>query len=174
MIKTKRLVIKPYTENDYNQMFELLTNQKIKETYVIPDFKSLEDVQEYIVKLKELSYSNSHFERGIYLNEILIGFVNDVEIVNKSIEIGYVIHPEYQKQGFATEMLAEVIRFLFNQGYDSIKCCAFITNQASIRVMEKCHMKPLNYKVELLYQSKIQECIYYSIERSNFELLTIN
>lgn len=43
VIKTKRLEIKPYQDADQDAMIELLTNQEIKENYMIPDFQTEED-----------------------------------------------------------------------------------------------------------------------------------
>ena len=44
-----------------------------------------------------------HLEYGIYLNDMLIGFVNDCGIEADEIEIGYVIHPDYKGLGYATD-----------------------------------------------------------------------
>ncbi len=167
MIKTERLVIKSYSDSDYDQMYELLTNNLIKETYVIPDFQSSQEVKNFFNKLIILSQSNNHYEKGIYLNNHLIGFVNDVEIENDTIEIGYVIHPNHHNLGYASEMLNAVIKDLFGRGFNTIKCCAFESNHASFRVMEKCNMKPMNHFVEMIHQSKKQRCEYYSISRND-------
>ena len=164
MIKTSRLMIQPYDILDKNPMIELLKNPIIKQNYVIPDFSSTKECEEYFLKLLRYSHSLKHYERGIYLNQHLIGFVNDVNIENKKIEIGYVIHPEYHQQGYATEMLEAVIIDLFNNGYEEIICCAFESNKASFRVMEKCHMKPMNKVADFSHQDKIQKVIYYSIK----------
>ena len=42
-IKTKRLEIKPYDDSDQPAMIELLTHEDIKETFMIPDFKTEDD-----------------------------------------------------------------------------------------------------------------------------------
>jgi len=173
MIKTKRLVIKPYSIDDENRMIEILINKAIKDSYIIPDFSTFEDAKNYFMKLMDFSLSAQHYERGIYFDNQLIGFVNDVEIENKSIEIGYVIHPNYHHQGYATEMLAAVINDLFSIGYKEVKCCAFEFNRASFRVMEKCQMKPTNQVVEMTHQFKKQRCIYYAIKRSDFKVLEL-
>lgn len=80
-------------------MIELLTNDDIKKTYLIPDFKTEEEITGMVEKQLEFSLSEAHFVRGIYLDHTLIGFVNDVEIANGVIELGYVIHPAFQNRG---------------------------------------------------------------------------
>ena len=51
MIKTQRLIIQPYNDNDEFDMIELLTNNTIKENYIIPDFKTIEESSNYFKKL---------------------------------------------------------------------------------------------------------------------------
>lgn len=167
MIKTSRLVIQPYDILDKNAMIELLKNPIIKQNYIIPDFTSIREGEEYFLKLLRYSHSLQHYERGIYLNQKLIGFVNDVSIEDKTIEIGYVIHPDYHQQGYATEMLEAVIFDLFNNGYEEIICCAFESNKASLRVMEKCHLKPMNKIISLTHQNKIHKVLSYSIKKQH-------
>lgn len=107
MIKTSRLVIQPYDILDKNAMIELLKNPIIKQNYIIPDFTSIREGEEYFLKLLRYSHSLQHYERGIYLNQKLIGFVNDVSIEDKTIEIGYVIHPDYHQQGTRQKCLKQ-------------------------------------------------------------------
>lgn len=105
MIVTDRLILKPYSDNDQKRMIELLTNKEIKKTFIIPDFDTQEDVAKMFYKMKDYSLSDEHYERGIYYNNNLIGWINDVDIKDDTIELGYVIDPEYSGRGFATEAL---------------------------------------------------------------------
>lgn len=163
VIKTKRLEIKPYQDADQDAMIELLTNQEIKENYMIPDFQTEEDAIGMFKKLQAFSYSDEHYERGIYLNHQLIGFVNDVEIGNGVIELGYVIHPMHKNMGYATEMLRAVIDELFHKGFRQIAACAFENNAASIQVMQKCGMKKVAKEEDIFYRGVLHHCYYYAI-----------
>lgn len=163
-IQTKRLLIKPYTEEDCNRMIELLTNDDIKKTFMIPDLPTQAKAKAMFDKLFELSASKDHYNAGIYYQDNLIGFVNDVGIENRVIEMGYVIDPHYQKQGFATEAFQAVIQDLFQMGFIEVIAGAFAENTASLKVMEKCGMKRLDKTDELTYRGKMHHCIYYSIK----------
>ncbi|MCR0206063.1 GNAT family N-acetyltransferase [[Clostridium] innocuum] len=44
MIKTRRLILQPFTEADQDAMEQLLCNEKIKETFMLPDFTSPDEV----------------------------------------------------------------------------------------------------------------------------------
>lgn len=165
MIRTLRLTINPYRDQDQEKMIELLTNSIIKETFIIPDFKTKEEAVKMFEKLKAYSFDPYHYERGIYLKEELIGFVNDVEINGTSIELGYVIHPVHHNLGYATEVLTAVIQDLFNNGYTEVITGAFEKNRASCRVMEKCGMQQLDRVEEMEYHGRLQRCIYYHIQK---------
>lgn len=164
-IKTDRLVMKPYTEDDEESMIALLTNETIKETFMIPDFETKEDEIAMFRKLLTYSHSEEHFERGIYYNDKLIGFLNDVEMSDSVIELGYVIHPDYHGQGYATEALQAVIKELFDCGYQEIVAGAFEENLASIRVMKKCGMLPIEKTEDIEYHNRVHHCVHFSIKR---------
>ena len=72
---------------------------------MVPDLKTTEQVTALAETL--ISYSQiedvEHLAYGIYADDRLIGFINDCGMENDTIEIGYVIHPDYQGKGYATE-----------------------------------------------------------------------
>lgn len=168
MLETKRLILKPYGDEDEDRMIELLTNDTIKETYIIPDFASREEACAMFRKLKQYSESDGHYEFGIYLSNELIGFVNDVSVVHETIEIGYAFHPDFHNKGYATEMLAAVIEDLFRKGFSKVVAGAFENNAASFRVMEKCGMWRNGKEKAIYYQDRIQRCIYYEVSMMTF------
>jgi ribosomal-protein-alanine N-acetyltransferase len=165
-IRTKRLVIKPYEKKDLEALSELLLDEEIKRSFMIPDLGTKEALDRMLDKLYRYSLSDEHFERGIYLNGILIGFVNDVEIHEGTIELGYVISPLYKGQGYATEMLKAVIQALLGNGFDTIITASFDWNAGSIRVMEKSGMHRISRDEHVLYHGKDERCVYYSTASS--------
>jgi len=163
MIKTERLEIKPYQDADQTAMIELLTNQEIKETFMLPDFQTEEELVHMFNRFKSYSCSDLHYERGIYLNQQLIGFVNDVEMRDDVIELGYVIHPAYKNKGYATEMLKAVIANLFEKGFRQIVAGAFENNVASFQVMKNCGMKKMTKEEDICYRGITRHCYYFEI-----------
>lgn len=168
MLETQRLVLHPFHDSDLEDAMELLYNDEIKKTFMLPDFPLREDAEKMFDALKNMSDSQDHFVYGIYYNEKLIGFINDVEIDGPIIEIGYVIHPKMQNQGYATEMLLSSIEELFRIGYLEIRAGFFEENQASRRVMEKSGMKPIPYTTDIEYRGKRHHCIYYAVTAPQF------
>ncbi len=161
---TKRLVIKPYSDTDQTRLIELLTDERVKATFMIPDFSTHAEAVAMSERLIHRSHCDEHYERGIYADRMLIGFVNDVDMDNTRIEIGYVIHPDHWNQGYATEAISAVIRDLFRKGYIEIKAASFADNAASRRVMEKYGMRRNGETSVIAYHGVLWECIYYAIK----------
>ena len=163
--KTDRLMIKPLSESDKLDMLELLYDSEIKKTYMIPDFENAEAAEKLFYAFMRLSNSSERYVGGVYLDDKLIGFLNDTEISGKTVEMGYVISPEYKNRGFCTEALGGVIKYIFDNGFNEVICGAFEENGASIRVMQKCNMKLLDKIDKIEYRGKTHNCVYYSITR---------
>lgn len=159
--------LRPITEAEKAVMLELLTDGQIKQTYMLPDFPSIEDAVPLFQRLCGLSREEGRFVRGIFAEGTLVGFLNDVEIQNGSIELGYVIHPAHWGKGYATAALREAISQLFSLGYREVLAGAFAENPASIRVMEKAGMTRISKQDQIEYRGKIHSCVCYSKERSH-------
>ena len=99
--------------------------------------------------------------RGIYCGNELIGFLNDVETTEESIELGWVIAPDKQNKGYCTEAVKTAIEDLFSRGYASVIAGAFSQNKASIRVMEKAGMQPIEKTEEIEYRDQTHKCVYF-------------
>ena len=147
---------------DLETMLDILTNDCVKQTYMLPDFPSREDAVPLFQKLVGLSGDSRRFVRGIYADETLVGFLNDVEIENGAIELGYVIHPRFQGNGYATEALGIAIGELFRLGFQAVITGAFRQNAASIRVMEKNGMTRIEKAEPIEYRGKTHICVYYT------------
>lgn len=164
-IFTERLLLRPYTEADCEPMIRILRNKEISKTFMLPDFEDDAAAEALFQKLLIRSHQDAHFERAICLEDRLIGFLNDVEIKDGTVELGYVIHPDYQNRGYATEALTASIQELFRQGYSTVQAGYFTENPASGRVMEKSGMHPVSRVDTIEYRGKIHKCLYYEIKK---------
>ena len=160
-IKTERLILRSMCDTDCDDVCSLLTNKQIAKTYMLPDFKSREEEIELFNLLKNLSIDPDRFVYGIDLGGRIIGFINDVEISDDSIELGFVIHPDHHNKGYATETLTHAIDTLHDMGYTTVKTGAFECNLASRRVMEKAGMRRLDSTEEIEYRGVVRKCIMF-------------
>lgn len=164
-IKTNRLILKQIQEEDLGSLIDILKNEEVTKTFMVP---ILSDEKMISLAKKIIAYSDilddSHFEYGINLNNKLIGFINDCGITEDEIEIGYVIHPLYHNNGYATEAVSLALAELKEMGFKKVIAAYFSSNIASLRVMEKCGMKKISYENEIEYRGKKHKCLYCGIE----------
>jgi RimJ/RimL family protein N-acetyltransferase len=169
VIYTERLCLRPVFDRDKEDMLTLLTNEAVSETYMLPVFHSRDEALGLFEALKRLSISDDRFVYGISLDDRVIGLINDVQIDDKEVELGYVIHPSYHNKGYATEALRAAMEEIFLSGYTAVQTGAFAENTPSMRVMEKCGMTRTTQEETIPYRGKLHRCIYYRKERPVFE-----
>ena len=162
-LRTTRLELHSFRANDLENALAIFYNEEIKKTYMLPDFPSRENAIALFDRLMRLSNNVNRFVYGIYKDNVLIGFMNDVEITSSTIEVGYVIHPDYQNQGYMTEALKACIEELFRIGYTTVKAGHFEENIASGRVMKKCGMHRIDHTDTLEYRGVTHICVNYEI-----------
>ncbi len=161
-IQTRRLTLGEIRDCDFDDMMSVLKNDVVAATYRIPDLDTREAELELFEYLRDISQREDRYLFGIFLDGKLIGLINDCEINDECIEMGYALHPDYQNRGYTTEAFSAVIKSLLSKGFTEIIAGAFEDNIASIRVMEKCGMKRTKMTAEIEYRGKTHKCIYYS------------
>lgn len=160
-IKTDRLLLHSLTNEDMFNLIDLLINKEVGKTYMVPPLETDDKKIKLFEAIKRLSYVDDKFVYGIYLNDKLIGLINEVDTDGDAVELGIAIHPTYKGNGYATEVLSASFCCLFDMGYTSVKTAAFEENIASIRVMEKCLMTRLSEITETEYNGKIHKCVWF-------------
>lgn len=172
-LSTPRLTLMPFSEKDMDRVIAILCNEEVGKTYMVPAFDSREQAERMFARLRELSLAKDHFVYGIYLENRLIGFLNDVEMTADTVELGYVIHPDEQNRGYATEALGAAIAELFRMGFSRVRAGYFAENPASGRVMEKCGMKRIPETGEIEYRGAVHRCVYCEIPADEGKLTHI-
>ena len=166
LIRTDRLVIRSLDAADADDILEIVYSDKVKATYMLPDFPTREDALKLFNRLLTLSHSSSHLVVGISCEGKLIGFLNNTEITDNHIEVGYAFHPDDWNRGYATEAMTAMIAELFRLGFPAVRAGYFEENPASGRVMEKSGMQRIEYSDTIEYRGKNHRCLYYEL-RSN-------
>ncbi len=156
------IVLKPMAEQDCAAVARILKNDTVKRTYMVPDLTD-PDARKLASRMIALSRDPERYVRGIYLREQLIGFLNDTEIDDRSIELGWVIDPDHHNRGYATAAVRAAIGELFAAGYGQVVAGAFAENAASIRVMQKTGMTPMHKTEQIEYRGETHLCVYYTV-----------
>ena len=145
VLETERLILKRGTLEDYQKVYEY-------------DFTKLRDINgefDFVkrdpqkIKGYEEVYPES-YDWILYLKasgEPIGNVVADREQQDiKSIELAFNTHPNLWKKGYTTEALIQIMKFLFDQGYENILCGYDEGNIKSKNIGEKLGFLP--YKVE--------------------------
>ena len=164
-LHTKRLVLKPFCEGDEDAVLRIITNERVAKTFMVPEIRSAEEGRKVFDALLKLSNTEGRCLLGIFLEDALAGFINDVDINGKSIELGWAMHPDFQGRGYATEAAEALINKLFSEGFEEIRAGAFEGNEASFRVMEKLGMRRISFEESIDYRGEKHRCIYYAIKK---------
>ena len=165
ILRTPRLTLRPFAPTDADNAIAIFQSDKVKATYMLPDFPTRESAIKLFDRLMALSHGSEHLVLGIALGDTLIGFLNDTGTENGMIEVGYALHPDYWNQGYATEALTAVIAELFRLGYSTVRAGFFEENPASGRVMEKSDMHRIDFTDSIDYRGTFHRCIYYEIDQ---------
>lgn len=163
--RTCRLEIKPISLEDKEAVLDLLTNEIVGKTYMLPGYQSRREAEPLFERLVLLSADESRCVAGVYLDGQFIGMMNDVERKGGQVEMGYAYIPDYYNRGYATEAFQGAISWLLDHGFETVVAGAFEINPASMRVMEKCGMTKQNYTDEIEYRGVTHTCIYYAISK---------
>ena len=145
-LETERLILRRYVPEDADAMFRNWVNDPEVTRYLTwQPHGSIELTRK--INLSDVSkYDNlSHYQWAVVLKSLNepIGGINVVEIDEglSSFGIAYRIGKSWWRQGFASEALASVLKFLFEQvGANRITATYDTRNPNSGAVMRKCGM----------------------------------
>lgn len=143
VLYTKRLILRKMERGDYIDMFDYAKDSTVTR------YLTWDPHPDKTYTLKYLSYVQSRYKAGEFFdwavihNNKMIGTCGFTTIDENNLkgEIGYVISPQYQGRGIATEAVLKVIEFGFSTlGLNRIEAHFMPENTSSKRVMEKAGM----------------------------------
>ena len=142
ILKTERLVLRPFNKNDAEAMYNNWTYDKRVAEYCRWYPHENISVTENLLKMY-LDEAENGFEYrwAITLKDKdePIGCIDVVDTEN--MELGYVISYDYWNKGIMTEAVKAVIDEIFRNGAERITARHAMDNPASGKVMEKCGMR---------------------------------
>ncbi len=136
ILTTERCVVRELELSDLDALFELYENPKMTE--YMEGLYPYEEEKAYQKAYIECMYR--FFGYGMWLvfektTGKLIGRagIEHREELDGALELGYAIHPDYQRQGYATEVCKAIIAYAFDElGFEEICCLIEKENRASI------------------------------------------
>ncbi len=177
MLKTDRLILRPWTLDDANELFLCAKNEKIGYNCGWPAHKNVEESKDIIQTILSEPYTYAiclkSNNKAIGNISIIKNAKHDEESISTSeVEVGYWLGEEYWGNGYVPEAFRKIIEYSFNElNATRIWCCNFDDNYNSARVKEKLgfiHFKTnMNSEAKLINRTVNSEIGY--IDKNHWE-----
>jgi RimJ/RimL family protein N-acetyltransferase len=154
-IETERLILRPFVADDFDAVFDMQSRPEVVR-YLYWDVRTETEVHTSLEK--KITSTAIHSEGDIlFLAAVLKDtgqLVADVVLSLVSSEhqhgeVGYTVHPDHQRRGYATEATRELLRVAFEDlKLHRVTGHLDARNVASARVLEKLGMRREAHMVE--------------------------
>ncbi|MDA3802748.1 MAG: GNAT family protein [Patescibacteria group bacterium] len=147
ILKGKRLILKS-TKPDVNFAIKYFKVVDSNRQHLRPwmswekDVRSLEDALRYFFEKEKKTNNCEVVEYGIYCQDNYIGSISifDIDLENKSGEVGYWLSANEAGKGYMTEALTIIEKEAFdNWQLNRIQLTCDPENKASVKVAKKCN-----------------------------------
>ena len=148
-IETKRLILRRYKENDIDDIYEIITDDRLSKYIKYPKLAKEEELK--LIKQWIADADNSKYEKWVIVRKsdgTLVGNIDVNTITNKHnyCNVGYTIRYDYWGNGYASEALTAVSNHLLNDnGYYLIECTCNELNIQLSKVIIKAGFKKDGY-----------------------------
>lgn len=161
-IVTSRLQLRPFTEQDIDDVFEYCSQEGVGEMAGWSIHKSIVQTKkilsDWILQGRKLAIV--WYESGKVIGHISID--EDSEEGRKDTrELGCALNRTYHRQGIMSEAIFAVLDYLFSNDVSYVWACCFQENSASRGMIEKCGFA---FQQEGTYHSKELERTFSSYE----------
>jgi RimJ/RimL family protein N-acetyltransferase len=147
-IETERLVLRAFTQGDFDALFSYQSRPDVAR-WLEWDARNEEEVRVALGrKLASVAIANdgdvltlaiTPRDTGELVGDVILHLVSAEHRIG---EIGYIVHPDHQGLGYATEACREVLRIAFDEvGLHRVIGRLDARNMASARVLQKLGMR---------------------------------
>ncbi|MFB6465517.1 GNAT family N-acetyltransferase [Cytobacillus sp. Hz8] len=142
VLETERLLLREILEDDAEVLFSILSRKDVTRYYGQEAFQNREQACTLVHLFQKNFNENRGIRWGIERKDThqLIGTIGLNAFVpkHKRAEIGYEIHSDYWRKGYATEAIFEILSYGFNVlELNRIGAVVFLENQASNQLLKK-------------------------------------
>ena len=136
-IRTERLLLRPFRESDYDDLFEFLSQLADDEFEGYPGI-TYENGREH---LKYRLGSEQFFAIELSDSGKVIGNIYCGKRDFAAKEVGYIVNKRYQKKGYAAEALSAVLAQTFREGVHRVYAECDPRNVPSWKLLEKVGLR---------------------------------
>lgn len=176
VLNTGRLTLRKMSVSDVQEVFEIRSDTEIMKFSTRPIAQTMQYALDHIRKANEAVDRNESINWAVTLKgqDKLIGMLGFVRIQprNYRAEVGYVLHPHFQRQGIMQEALQAVLIYGFSTlELNSVMAVVDPQNLSSIKLLTKFGFEKEAYlKENIFFEGKFLDTMVYSLLRRNFPL----
>lgn len=153
-IETERLYLRPFSEEDFEDFCEYITQRELQRLSGNPRIETREQARESFDRLMERNRELTTFfavvlrETGKVVGNFCINvypFVKeDPDLAGRrGVSLSLVLNERFQRRGLMTELMRRVMRyFLIEEGFDFVNSGYFVFNEGSRKIQERAGMRP--------------------------------
>lgn len=170
-LQTRRCLLRPLEVADAAAIFALRSSPEVNLFLDRPAAVSIEDAERFIGRITAGMDTSEWFYWGIVTKNQpgLIGTIClwNIQPEKSSAEIGYELLPEYQGQGYMSEVVAAILAFGFNMlGLERIEACLHKDNARSLKILEGYgFIRSSNAEEKLKEDPKAKELVIYILNK---------
>lgn len=170
-LETERLKLREITTEDADAIFACFSNDQVMEYYGSDAFQNIEQAKDLIELFSKNYLEKKTIRWGIELKESneLIGTIgyHAWAAKHRKAEIGYEIHPDYWRKGYASEAIQKVIDYGFNEmDLTRIGAIIYLENYGSYKLLEGLGFQREGILRKNMYQNgKPHDTYIYSLIR---------
>jgi len=153
-LETERLILRKFTENDIEALFDIYKDEEVNTFLPWFPLKSLEEAEKFFKDKYSEAYKQSKgYKYAICLkaDNIPIGYVN--VSIEENHDLGYGLRKEFWHKGIVTEACRAVVTQVKKDGFLYITATHDINNPRSGEVMKQLGMS-YKYTFEEQWQPK--------------------
>jgi RimJ/RimL family protein N-acetyltransferase len=170
-LETERLILRPFTPDDFDALLAMHSRPDVAR-YLYWEPRTVDEVR--TVLEKKVASRAIRSEGDVLAFAVVLKATNEVvaDVVLQFVsqehrqgEIGYIVHPDHQGRGYATEACRELLRLAFEElELHRVVGHLEARNAASARILEKLGMRREAHFVENEYvKGEWQSELIYAI-----------
>ena len=142
ILETERLILREIEKEDAADLFAYFSNAELMRYYGQEAFSSIEQVETIIGHFSESFRNHRGLRWGMQIKGTsrLIGTLglNNLVLSHKRAEIGYEIHPDYWRAGYASEAVRKVVSYALEEiQLNRLGAMIYLENEASNKLAQK-------------------------------------
>ncbi len=170
-LETERLILRKWQKNDASDLFDIMKNSSV----IMGGWKPHSDINMSVEALEEYIESDERWAVTLKDSGKVIGSIRVYPDNNRgnfnAKSINYVLSDKYWGNGYMTEAIKQIIRFLFEEmNIDLLSAFHYSDNVKSQKVLENCGFE---YEITIeqgckRYDGQVFDAICYSILKSDY------